>query len=220
LTASPAFRYLHPEPNKSLHQSARRSYGENNMIFRQTSIASLAFTLAAVLAFTILVPTAKADNVQVGTLVADSSLCGVTGARYYCGDVYLADNMSDATLSAIEEGPFNDPLTVSPGDTDHYFQWTGAYDSSGPGIPDFVVSGVIGSIDFTVGGIAYEATSPAWTIEWLGNFDGDLPIYVSATSQSSTTNPMPEPGTFLLLFLGVAFVMLMAPKSRNKVALQ
>ena len=190
------------------------------MNFRRISIANLAFTFAVILAFTMLVPAAKADNVQVGTLVADSSLCGVTGARYYCGDVYLADGMTDATLSAIEEGPFNDPLTVSPGDTDHYFQWTGAYDSSGPGIPDFVVSGVIGSLDFAVGGIAYEATSPAWTVEWLGNFDGDLPIYVSATSLSSTTNPMPEPGSFLLLFSGVAFVMLMAPKSRNKVALQ
>jgi hypothetical protein len=99
------------------------------------------------------------------------------------------------------------PYALAPGGTVGYLGFSG-----NTGVT-YSLYGDIGSAIFTVGGVTYSASDLDWaTATWPVDFNGVLPIDVTATAMITT----PEPNSSVLLVTGIGLLgLVLAMRKRG-----
>ncbi len=161
-------------------------------------------------------PGAKADTVEVGTATIASAVCKSTPSEF-CGTAVELNLMTGTNLiilGYVTEGETvpGTPYPLAPGDTVGYIGY-----SATPGVT-FSLYGDIASAIFTVGGVTYSASDLDWaTATWAADFNGVLPIDVTA----SVVSAAPEPSSSLLFLMGAGFMgLILALQKRSPVGSQ
>jgi hypothetical protein len=113
-------------------------------------------------------------------------------------------NFTSITLNSTgyminSSGPFSDPVSVLAGATTNVFACSGGCNTL-----TFTLLGTLSSLDFSIGGQAYHASSLNWTSPGFnGAFNGSLNITVEAAPIAAT----PESATSLLVGAGLPFYL-------------
>jgi PEP-CTERM motif len=173
------------------------------------------FSLFLSLAVVVLAAPLKATETQIATLNITTTGPDPTALN----EVVSASNLTSTTLnfqsfilysasnpSQILAGPISHNISVGPYMTlGNLLQCAG-----GCGSVEYTLSGTLDSLDFSIGGQNFEATTLNFTTpEFSGDFNGILPVTIDATLVSTT----PEPASVLLFGSGLLGILLLIRKS-------
>ncbi len=154
---------------------------------------------------------ARADTIEVGYVTVTSTTCAYQPGDY-CGSATVTNLMSDTSLDiqGFSLNGTNIPvgnIAVTPGSSYDYLAWTS------PPLDQYSLYGVLGNLDFTVGGETYVATALGWTSPtWADNANGEFAIDVIASPTAAAT---PEPNSLMLLGTGLLGLVGVAPRYRR-----